>query len=251
MNEKLMPHFIIIGAMKCGTSTLYRNLVELPYITPAIKKEVHFFDKKYELGLDWYRDHFPLLLDYKENYVTGEASPRYIIHPDVPKRVFETMPQVKLIALLRNPIDRAYSHYHHMSRKGKDTLSFEDAITKEMEEFNNNMEKALENYKTLSTSYLTRGVYADQLKRWMNLFPKEQFLILKSEDFFTDPQIGFKQVTDFLDLPNWEYTDHKQWNVGSYSKMEDHLRKRLTEFFRPHNQRLYEFLGRDFGWEKE
>ena len=244
-----LPDFLIIGAMKSGTSSLYRNLVNHPQIVSATKKEVHFFDKKYDQGLEWYLSHFPMLGENKKYYVTGEASPRYLIHPDAPKNAYDTLPQAKLIAILRNPVDRAYSHYHHMARKGKEPLSFEEAVNRELEQLSQQMEQVLENYKTISSSYLTRGIYADQFKRWMQFFPKEQFLILKSEDFFADPQSIFKQVTDFLNIPEWDFLEQKQWNVGQYDKMDVQLRKQLQTFFKPHNERLYELLGRDFGWD--
>jgi len=246
-----LPDFLIIGAMKSGTSSLYRNIVNHPQIVSATKKEVHFFDKKYDQGLEWYLSHFPLLTENKEHFVTGEASPRYLIHPDAPKRAYDTLPKVKLIALLRNPVDRAYSHYHHMERKGKEPLSFKEAIEREAGQFNQNMEQVLENYKAISSSYLTRGIYANQLKRWMEFFPKEQFLIVKSEEFFADPQSIFNQVTDFLQLPEWDFLNQKQWNVGQYNNMDVQIREQLQAFFKPHNERLYELLGRDFGWDED
>lgn len=245
-----LPDFLIIGAMKGGTSSLYRNIVNHPQIVSASKKEVHFFDKKYDQGLEWYLNHFPPPTENKEHYVTGEASPRYLIHPDAPKRAYDTLPKVKLIALLRNPVDRAYSHYHHMERKGKEPLSFEESVERERVQFNQNMEQVLENYKAISSSYLTRGIYVDQLKRWMKYFPKEQFLILKSEDFFTDPQSTFNKVTDFLNLPEWDFLNQKQWNVGQYNMMDVQIREQLQAFFKPYNERLYELLGRDFGWDE-
>ncbi|MEH7223930.1 sulfotransferase domain-containing protein [Bacillus sp. JJ1566] len=248
-----LPHFLIIGAMKCGTSSLYRNLVNHPKIISASKKEVHFFDKKFDRGLDWYLNHFPLLMDNTnknmQEFITGEASPKYLVHPDAPKRAYETLPHAKLIVLLRNPIDRAYSHYHHMARNGSELLSFQEAIMKEAEKLNQQMDKVLENYKTIPTSYLTRGIYANQLERWMQYFPREQFLILKSEDFFKDTLSSFKQVTDFLDLPEFNFSEHKQWNVGQYNRMEEQQREWLKLFFKPHNERLYQLLGRNLEWD--
>ncbi|MEH7385241.1 sulfotransferase domain-containing protein [Bacillus sp. JJ1521] len=249
-----LPHFLIIGAMKCGTSSLYRNLVNHPQVISASKKEVHFFDKKFDRGLDWYLNHFPLLLENtnenRQDLITGEASPKYLVHPDAPKRAYETLPNAKLIVLLRNPVDRAYSHYHHMARNRNELLSFEEAIMKEAGQLNQQMEKVLDNYKTIPTSYLTRGIYANQLERWMQYFPREQFLILKSEDFFKDTQSTFKQVTDFLGISEFDFSEHKQWNVGQYNRMEEQLREWLKLFFKPHNERLYQLLGRNLDWDE-
>ena len=256
---RLLPNFVIIGAQRCGTTSLYNYLVKHPCVAPAFQKEVHFFDNQFSKGVDWYRAHFPLYKDRaektcKKSFVTGETSPYYIFHPHVPKRILETLPRVKLIALLRNPVDRAYSHYHQSVRRGIETLSFNDAIEREGERLHGEIRKILEDEKYHNVnhqrySYLSRGIYVDQLKIWMRLFPKEQILILKSEDLFNDPPRIFKRVLEFLNLPNWELKEYKKYNLGYYPKMNANTRKRLIDYFEPHNQRLYEFLAVNFGWE--
>ena len=261
---RLMPDFIIIGAARSGTTTFYSNLTQHPYIVPAMGKEVHFFDynDNFNKGVLWYRAHFPFLAYkryvkqiYDQNVVTGEASPYYIFHPHVPKRVFEMLPQVKLIAMLRNPVDRAYSQYNRVVRHGNETVSFEDAIQKEQEGLQNEAKKMLENEDYSSIfhqrySYLSRGIYVDQLKAWMELFPRKQFLILKSEDYFKDASATLKQVAAFLGVPTWEPQKAKRSKSPGYAKMNPATRERLLEYFKPHNQRLYEFLEMDFGWDK-
>src|SRR5437870_1455496 len=103
-------------------------------------------------------------------------------------------------------------------------------------------------------SYLRRGIYADQLQAWMGLFPREQFLVLKSEDFYADPAATLKQVLAFLNVPEAEAQlrkqKYRQYNNNTYSKMDAGLRKRLIEHFEPHNARLYDFLGVSFGWDQ-
>ena len=258
---RLLPDFIIIGAQKCGTTSLYHYLKQHPCVGPVLLKEVNFFDNHYSKGIAWYRTHFPSVLYKfcikqisKQNFVTGEASPDYIFHPHAPKRVLKILPQVKLIILLRNPVDRAYSHYHHQLRKGREALSFEKAIEKEEERLGGELQKMLlnENYFSLNRqhySYLSRGIYIDQLKTWINLFPRKQFLIIKSEDFFENPPRIFKHVLKFLNLPNWELKEYRKINYGNYSKIDATTRKHLIDYFKPHNQRLYEYLGVNFGWE--
>jgi len=169
--------------------------------------------------------------------------------------MLETTPQVKLIALLRNPVDRAYSHYRHEVRLGVETLSFEDAIEREEKRLRDEMEKMLEDNDYYSFnhehySYLSRGIYVDQLKTWTKNFPKEQILILKSEEFFNNPSTIFKQVLEFLNLPSWELKEYRKYNIGYYARarMNVPIRKRLIDYFELHNQRLYEYLGVDFGW---
>lgn len=271
---RLMPDFIIIGAQRCGTTSLYNYLVEHPDVVPAFRKEVHFFDNHFNKGITWYRSHFPLFW-YKyyvnkirhQDFITGEASPYYIFHPHAPQRIFETVPRVKLIALLRNPVDRAYSHYQHEVKMGFETLSFEDAIEREKERLPIEMAKMLEdkNYCSFdhrNYSYLSRGIYVDQLEVWTSFFPRDQILVLKSEDFYDDPPATVKQVVEFMDLPNCRSNEYEKYSYTHYPKMDaatrerliDYfemdaaIRERLIAYFEPHNQRLYEYLDMNLGW---
>jgi sulfotransferase family protein len=168
---------------------------------------------------------------------------------------------VKLIVLLRNPVDRAYSQYHFEVELGRETLPFEDALEHEETRITKEGKKILADERYVSFdhsrySYMARGIYVDQLQTWMSFFPREQFLILKSEDFYTDPATALEQVSEFLNLPKLEpYERNKQYrqhnyNNTPYPKMDAALRKRLIEFFEPHNSRLYDFLGINFGWDK-
>ena len=187
--------------------------------------------------------------------MTGEATPCYLFHPHVPKRVFERLPGVKLIVLLRNPVDRAYAFYNMQVRRRRETLSFEAAIEREEERLGGELEKMLadENYFSFNRhhySYVSRGIYVDQLKHWMNFFPKEQISILISEHLFKDPLETFKRVIQFLDLPSWEPKEFTRENHMPYPKMDETTRKRLIACFEPHNQRLYKFLGMKLDWDR-
>ncbi|MFL5695199.1 MAG: sulfotransferase domain-containing protein [Ktedonobacteraceae bacterium] len=264
---RILPDFLIIGTQRGGTTSLYNYLVERPGVGPAFVKELHFFDKKFHKGPLWYRAHFPLSIQkhlfqstQKQAYVTGEASAYYIFHPHAPKRVAKILPNVKLIILLRNPIDRAYSQYNFEVELGRETLSFEDALNYEEKRITKEREKILADERYVSFdhsrySYLARGIYVDQLQTWMSFFPREQFLILKSEDFYTDPATVLGQVLEFLNLPTLELQErkkeYKQYNYNNtpYPKMDAGTRKHLIEYFAPHNLRLYDFLGINFGWE--
>jgi hypothetical protein len=253
---RLMPNFIIIGSQKGGTTSLYRYLTQHPHVKSAVTKELHFFDVNFDKGSDWYRSRFPLCT---QEFLTGEASPSYIFHPHAPKRIAELTPSVKLIALLRNPVDRAYSHYKDNLRKKKENISFEAAIEKELESLSGGLERMLKNEEYanngsyLRYSYLGRGIYVDQLTKWFKLFSKEQFLILKSEDFYTNPVTCFDRVLEFLKLPEWQLEEYKQFNSNSELKnqaMKAHTRKQLIDYYKPHNQRLSELLGMSFDWER-
>jgi len=159
--------------------------------------------------------------------------------------------------LLRNPVDRAYSQYHHQTRKGRETLGFEEAIEAEEARLCGETDKMLEDehytsYNWLHFSYLSRSIYVDQLLRWSKFYGREQMLVLKSEHFFERPLETLKLVLDFLDLPDWEpetWEIHKIHNKGHYEpEMDLATRQRLEDFFESHNRRLYEYLGVDFGW---
>jgi hypothetical protein len=265
---RLLPDFIIIGTQRGGTTSLYNYLADHPGIAAASIKEVHFFDTShYKQGPTWYRAHFPSYVQkyymqqvQKQAFITGEASPYYMFHPFAARRMAKLLPQVKLIVMLRNPVDRAYSHFYHEVAGGHEKLSsFEDAIDLEEERLAGELEKMqtdehYSSYNHRHYSYLDRGIYADQLETWMSTFPKEQFLIIKSEDFYANTAAIFKQTLAFLNLKDVGSTelkeDFRHYNTTKPPKMNPATRKRLIEYYEPHNARLYKLLGRDFDWRK-
>jgi hypothetical protein len=272
---RLMPDFIIIGGMRCGTTSLYNYLLEHAGILPASVKEVHYFDYHFDRPLFWYRAQFPSIIQkvfieeiQKHRCVTGEASPYYLFHPLSPIRIAKTLPRVKLIALLRNPIDRAYSQHWLESKLGYDTLPFEEAIEREEERLAGEREKMLtmkgyESYSYRHYSYVSRGIYVDQLQYWMKYCPQEQFLILRSEDLYSNPAAIVRQTLDFLgftgEAPGAEQSEYKNYREPTSDgykseqkppKMRAETRAHLVEYFKPHNARLSEWAGRDFGWDQ-
>jgi len=257
----VLPDFLIIGAARSGTTSLYQYLSQHPSVIPGVGKEVYFFDKKFDRGINWYKSFFPTKLSksrlenkQKRNCLTGEATPRYIHYPHTPKRVFDLIPNVKLIVLLRNPIDRAYSHYQMEVDHGNEELPFEEAIEQEEKRITDDMKKMEKNENFYSVhfyrkSYLTRGIYVNQLKRWFEYFPREQFLILKSEDFYSKTSEVYQQVLDFLSLSKFELNSFKAYQMRKYSAISAETRKKLADYFRPHNEQLYQLLGRNFDWK--
>ena len=257
---RTLPDFLIIGAQRSGTTSLYNYLCEHPAIAPALRKEIHFFDNNFKKGLPWYRSYFPLnlekrraLQDRGQGLLSGESTPYYLFHPTVPARVFASLPKVKLIALLRNPIDRAYSHYQHEVNLGVEKAAFEDAIRKEKEalaseEQRLGTEKGYQSFAYQNYSYLSRGIYVDQIKAWRKYFNQESLLILKSEDFYANPRQAMKQVFSFLALPAREAVTYRRYNEARYPPMSTDTRRILAHFFEPHNQNLYEYLGINFDW---
>lgn len=246
------PSFLIIGAQKCGTTSLYYNLLQHPCISPAGKKEIHFFDENYEKGLDWYRSFFPPVGLF-EGVITGEASPRYFYLPHVPGRVRDTFQGIKLILILRNPVDRAYSQYQHNFRNHGLTEPFETALVtagqldKERTGFPISDPAFSKKYRQFS--FLARGIYIRQLEHWLCYFPIEQFLVLKSEDFFSSPGRIMNNLFAFLGLEPYTINEFARKNRYDYPPMNPATRAKLTEYFEPYNRRLYDFLGVEYNWE--
>ncbi|NEP43496.1 MAG: sulfotransferase family 2 domain-containing protein, partial [Okeania sp. SIO2H7] len=237
------PDFLVIGTAKGGTTSLYSYLSEHPQILPAIKKEVRFWSRYFSKEIDWYLAHFPRIPE-KANFLTGEATPSYLNTREVPTRLFDRFPKIKLIAILRNPVSRTVSNYNHEVRLNQEYRSFEKVITTQIEKFMSDR-----NPWNDTSSYITHGLYVEFLKHWMSIFPREQFLILKSEDFYIDPAATMKEVFNFLELPDYKLKNYKKLNSGSYDDISESLRRKLSDFFRPYNQELEDYLGMTFNWE--
>jgi len=265
-NMRLRPTFLIIGASKSGTTSLHRYLLENPAVLCACRKEIRYFALKYHRGERWYRAQFPLgptatlrRLRASVRPVVGEASPIYLFHPYVPARVHAFNPDMKLIAVLRDPVDRAHSHYHMQMRWGWETLSFEEALDREDARLDGELAKLHDNpldYPELVSrmSYVARGRYAEQLERWFELFPREQMLLLTSDELFSDPARTTSRVTRFLEIPEHHATSYARLAGGGgvfdYSPMNPATRERLARAFEPHNRRLEELLGRELHWTR-
>jgi len=234
-----LPTFLIIGAGKAGTTSLYDYLVNHPQIHESLHKEVHYFDTHYKFGLNWYKMHFPLKFMMSKESITGEASPYYLYHPEVPNRVKHLLPNVKLIIILRNSVERAYSQYQHEVRNGNENLNFEDAIEKESERLRN------VNYndsRRMIYSYLDRGKYAVQIKRWLKFFHPNNILIMGFHEI-----TNLKMVFDFLDVKNIDINTKYKLNSGQYIEMKNNLREKLEKYFSECNNELFELITKNFG----
>lgn len=250
LRREALPDYLIIGAQKAGTSSLASYLAAHPSVIPPKRKEVHFFDLNHEKGVAWYRSHFPMaerkgLRSHLRSLrvQTGEASPYYIFHPLVASRAFDLIPTARLIVLLRDPVDRAYSHYHHEVRLGAESLSFEAAIEAEDQRVGEDklrlaLDSSYVSFNYQHFTYLKRGIYADQISCWLRYYRPEQFLILSSEQFFKDPRSVYQEVLQFLGLPSWDLPAYPPELVGSYRPMPDETRRYLREYFAPHNLAL-------------
>jgi hypothetical protein len=257
------PTFLIIGAMKAGTTALFRYLNAHPAVGRSRLKEPHYFDRHYEDGAAAYRRQFPpvtfaLRVRAREGVrpQIGEASPDYLFFPHVPARVRAFDPGLKLIAVLRDPVDRAYSHYQHNRRKGReDGVTFEQAIELEPERVDAEWERCLADPSYWSDavwrqSYLGKSRYAEQLQRWLEHFPRGQLHVVSSADLAAEPAAVVDECLRFLGLPPARTRSYEPENEAAYPPLDPATRDQLAAYFDEHNRRLYALLGRDFGWTR-
>ena len=256
--SRVLPDFIIFGTVRSGTTSLYYNICNHPCIEPADYDEIGFFDSNFELGINWYKSHFPtinkknIILKKEKYFATGEDTPFYFWNEDVINRILKLIPNVRLIAILRNPVDRTYSNYHLARRQKDEESSFEDVIKKE-KAF---IEKELKIGENISFEkevdiwpFMSRSIYVEQLKKWYKKFPSEQIHIISTEDFLKEPDATLKNIFEFLNVPNKEISNLEKKKVAKYDKMKDETRKDLLDFFKPYNEQLFDLIGKRFQWE--
>lgn len=248
--RRISPCFLVLGAQRCGTTSLFQFLQSHPQIQPPVKKEVHFFDNRYSKGLDWYLNQFPERGDTQDE-ITGEATPYYLFHPFAAARVKAHFPHMKLIVILRNPADRAYSHYKWAVAKGNETLPFEDALNAEqgrLDEARPDLLCGKPAFSHQKHSYRSRGRYLEQLNRWLELFPNDQFLFLRSEDFFSDPEVLLAGVWAFLGISPHSPPAIPRQKPSNEQLLDPRLRQSLQSYYQPFNQALESRLGVNFNW---
>ena len=256
--SRRLPDFIIIGAQKSGTSSLYAYLSQHPQIVPSFLKEVHFFDGVKYPAVDmsvrsqaWYRAHFPVDKKINDHCKTFEASPLYIFHPLAPKRIHDLLPEVKMIAILRNPTERTVSHYLHSKRFGYESLPFEKALQAEKNRLESAMSKNnFTDKHFIHHSYKKRGLYKQQLERYFEYFRRDQLFVISSEELFFEPQNALQQVFNFLEIDNdFKVKDLKPRNVTNIkTRIAPSVYQDLNEYFLPHNTALFNLIGRRFAW---
>lgn len=258
-NYHSLPDFLIIGAAKSGTSSLYEYLNQHPSILPCVVKEPNYFTAYYNRGLDWYKSCFPFkakrIFCPEKKFLTGEATARYYWYPFAPERVKQLLPNCKIILLLRNPVERSYSHYKMRYRNGIIDQTFEQEISDEPKRIEGEWDKMLNDksyfsFKFNSNGYLTKGLYINYIRKWFELFPKNQILVIKAEDFFSNPETITNETLEFLGLPSIKLKNYEIMRKGLDDKLNSDTRKKLIDYFKPYNQKLYDFLKNDFEWDK-
>lgn len=260
-HTRILPDFFIVGAQKAGTTSLYSYMAQHPQVLPALKKEIYFFAERYPRGLRWYRSHFPTARERDRlskrlglPVVTGESTPYYMYHPLAIQRIHSLLPEARLIVLLRNPTERAYSHYNHAIKRGEEPLdSFEAALDAEEARLAGEVERLVSepgyhSYSHKFQSYMAPGRYIEQLRIIEKHFPREKYLIMDCHQLYTDPQTSCDRVAGFLGLQPARIPDLAVRNATPSSKLDRTVRERLDAYFEPWNRELYEFLGEDLGW---
>lgn len=270
------PRFLILGAQKAGTVALFRYLASHPKIVPAHRKEIAFFDQDtlFARGYDWYHNQFPAKQILGDR-VTFEATPAYLYYQAVPSRLFAYDPDIKLIVLLRNPIARAISAWNMYrdlrlnqpdyllsllpecdegTRAMFKTMLAGDSFPDADEAMQNEIGEILSGVAVRDPGYVQRGLYYEQLQRYLKYFDRGQIAIVESVRLKTELTTVLNELVRFLDLPahDWHSTDLSLHHVGQYdTPVSPGTHELLRDFYRPHNERLYELLGRDLGWERE
>lgn len=247
-----LPDFVIFGAQRSGTTNLYDLLVRHPSVSAASHKEVHFFDLHYGRGERWYRGNFSSARrdSSGEALICGEATPTYIAYESAPSRVRELMPEVKLVALLREPVARAVSHYHHFRRLGNEDRSFEEAIAWEYDYLSSGNRPLLLDSPERGSDplYLSLSAYAPQLERWLAKFPREQIFITPAEELFENRDAVLERLGRFLELKSPFPPLTVPPKQFPYPEVAEETRRSLTDLFAPHNRELASLLERSLPW---
>lgn len=266
------PGFIIIGAQKGGTTFLFNYLARHPNLRPALEKEVRFFnqDVSFGRGQEWYHRFFPPLAAMRPGDVAFEASPNYLFSATAPGRIASYEPRMKLVAILRDPVERAYSAwnmYRHAHARAVLPLfpasRFDERVRRHVDQllhrveypsFETAIEADVDNAReeVIECDIVRVGYYAEQLSRYLRHFSSEQLLVLSREELLSDRKRVSRTITDFLELPLREWPDGRvdQSGIAEYeATMSDDARERLRGIYGPHNEKLYRLLGRDLGWQ--
>jgi hypothetical protein len=257
--KRAMPHFIMIGAQKSGTSSMFSYLKQHPQILRPIFKEPYFFDRHYHRGLSWYGSNFPAqrTIDRRNDrtgrpHLTFEATATYIFDEKVPTRIAHDLTTRKFILLLRNPVERVISAYWHARRMGIEPRSLAQTVKDDLRRYRAELcgekDTGLSELALSRPSYLKRGIYHEAVARWQAVFSAQDLLLLQSENLFADPAKVMAQVFDFLEIPEPDHIDYAPRNVGGYDGRDADIRESLRDFYQLHNQKLNSISRTRFDW---
>jgi len=267
-----LPEFMVIGAKRSGTTSLYFQLLQHPGILPLYPsakllpkardtKGVHYFDTQADRGDAWYRSHFPSVLKRSSAATrlgyepqTGEGSPYYLYHPLAPQRAVRTNPSTRLVAILRNPVERTFSHYREQRRNGVEHLSFAEALDAELERTNGEHERLIADEHAVSfpheqQSYMAQSEYVHGIRRWLEFFDRRRLLVVTSEQFYPDPSGTADEIYSFLGLPQLGHRPARVLNAAPKEPMDPGINRMLTKRFAPLNRELEAVLDQRLGWD--
>jgi len=264
---RLLPECTVIGSGKSGTTALYHYLGQHPCIRKSAYDELGFYNDNFHLGINWYKSLFPTTITRKKivqeygKFLTYDVTPQYLRDPSNATKMFDYFPKMKLIAILRNPIDKTYSAY--IARRNANALPlinnepetfdhFVDQEIKFISEYEHNSGKLDENYfkNIVPQTIVARGFYAQFLKKWFQTFEKNQFLIIPSYDLANNTLETLAKIFKFLDLPQYDIPDTSKQNIQLYEPMKTETRIKLINFYKKYNNELYNLLNRNFDWDK-
>jgi hypothetical protein len=256
------PDFLVLGGGRCGSSALIRLIRTHPNVMKDPPRELRFFDHAGSFAA--YRRKFPYRWQVwareiagARPTISGEKTPTYLLHKQAPRRVRRSLPDVLLIALLREPAARAVSIWNLLRHLGSEARSFEQALADELgDDWRSDPEAAGERVlradregRYAPRTYVRRGLYLPQVQRWHAQFPKDQLLILETEQFFRDTPGTMAEVHAFLGIPAQTVSPmgprHRAYQL---EPVDEALLHDLRALFRPQNERLADYLGREFSW---
>lgn len=246
-----LPAFVIAGGMRCGTTSLHACLAAHPQLTASRRKEVHYFDLQFDRGPGWYAQQFPAVRRLPDGSATRpfETSPYYMFDPRVPARLRDTMPDVRVVFLLRDPVERAFSHYIKNLRDGREPLAFAAAIDAEEQRLAGEEERMLADPRYMSPvhryySYRSRGLYAALIARFLRHFPAERLFAIDTHRLFADPGGVTEELCGFLGLDPWRPARLTRLNAThSGATLDTATRRRLEDWFEPHERALESLIG--------
>jgi hypothetical protein len=257
---RMDPTIVVIGAQRSGTTTLFRLLEQHPsLVRPTLSKGTGYFDDSFRRGSRWYRAHFPLRLTARvlkgARAQTFEISGYYMFHPLAAERMAQALPNVQIVALVRDPVERAYSAYRHEYARGFDHQGFTDALRLEDERTAGEAEKlaSVEGYVSYAHrhyAYRQRSEYSTQLERYVRAFGRDRVHILDAEAFFADPAAEFVRLQKALGLDVWRPVQVERWNARAGDALPDTERDRLLRQFEPYDEALAQMMNQPPSWRR-
>lgn len=256
---RMMATFLVVGAQRAGTTSLYNYLAQHPDVGRVrLGKGVHYFDTSATKPMSWYRAHFPLdpaVVPFKRGPVhVGEGAPYYMFHPAAPRRIEAALPEVKIIAILRDPVERAHSQWVHETARGFETLPFIEALEAEEGRLAGEEDRLLadpgyNSYSHQHHSYVARGRYDLQVERLWETFGRERVMIIAASRLFAEPAAVYADTLTFLGLKPFDAV-YEVHNARAYAGIDPEVAAWLNRRFEVSNARLVELLGPDFDFRR-